>query len=149
MSVYRIVCFLLGVAALASVFGCAGFARLQPEERSAQAGMVQELLGKWESYTIYVAIWPGSNPVALLFDSKSDGTTILADEWIKVETHGDVAYWMARLQAGHSPRLFQILGPDGRFYGYFYATVPGLQTQVIDAKTLRIFPVKPPPSPGP
>ena len=56
---------------------------------------------------------------------------------------------MKRMPAGQSPRLFQVLGPDGQFFGYLYAAVPGMQTQVVDARTLRFYRVKPPPSPGP
>jgi len=36
-------------------------------------------------------------------------------------------------------RLFQVLGPDGQLIGYLYTAVAGLQTQVVDAKTVRFY----------
>jgi hypothetical protein len=133
---------------LAAVIGCAGTVKLQPEEREARASLIQELLAKWEGYTIYAAIWPGDKPVALLFDPRSDDGVILADGWTKVDTYTDLASLMKSLPAGQSPRLFQVLGPDGHLFGYLYAAVPGLQTQVVDARTLRFYRVEPPRSPG-
>jgi len=132
---------------LAAALGCAGIAKLQPEERGAS--VIQDLSTQWESYTTYAAIWPGSRPVALLFDLRSDERAILAEGWTKVDHPADAASLIGGLQAGQSPRLFQVLGPDGHLFGYLYTAVPGLQTQVVDAKTVRFYPVKPPPSPGP
>ena len=132
---------------LAAALGCAGIAKLQPEARGAS--VIQDLSTQWESYTTYAAIWPGSRPVALLFDLRSDERAILAEGWTKVDHPADAASLIEGLQAGQSPRLFQVLGPDGQFFGYLYTAVPGLQTQVVDAKTVRFYPVKPPPSPGP
>jgi hypothetical protein len=141
--------FLVIAVLLAAALGCAGIVKLQPEERGAGASMIEDLSTKWESYTIYAAIWPGRKTVALLFDLRSDHGAILADGWTKVDAFADLASAMGWLQAGQSPRLFQVLGPDGHLFGYLYTALPGLQTQVVDAKTVRFYPVKPPPSPGP
>ena len=134
---------------LVAVIGCAGIVKLQSEERGVQTSLIQELLAKWEGYTIYATIWPGEKPVALLFDPSSDDRIILADGWTKVDTYTELASLMKWMPAGQSPRLFQVLGPDGHFFGYLYAAVPGIQTQVVDARTLLFYRVKPPPSPGP
>jgi hypothetical protein len=144
--IYLILCVVL---LLTAAFGCVGIVKLKPEERHAHAALIQALSTKWESYTIYSAIWPGSQVVALLFDSRSDDGAILAEEWTKVDTSADLAYLLARLQAGGAPRLFQVLGPDGHSFGYLYAIAPILQTQVVDGRTVRVFPIKPPPAPGP
>lgn len=138
----------LGVL-LAAALGCAGIAKLQPEQRGAGASVIQDLSSKWESYTTYAAIWPGSKPVALLFDLRADDRAIFAEGWTKVDTREDLTSLIGGLQAGQSPRLFQVLGPDGQLFGYLYTAVAGLQAQVVDAKTVRFYPVKPPPSPGP
>ncbi len=139
-----------GLAALiAGALGCAGIVKLQHEGGAARASVIQDLSAKWGSYTMFAAIWPGSRPVALLFDLQSDDRSILADGWTKVDNPEDAASLIGDLHAGQSPRLFRVLGPDGHLFGYLYTAVPGLQTQVVDAKTVRFYPVKPPPSPGP
>jgi len=51
--IYPFVCVGLLVAA---VMGCAGIVKLKSEERGVQASLIQELLAKWEGYTIYAAI---------------------------------------------------------------------------------------------
>ena len=149
MQKHRIYPFVCMALLLAAVIGCAGTVKLHSEERGAQASLIQELLAKWEGYTIYAAIWPGEKPVALLFDPRSDDRIILADGWSKVDTYTELASLMKWMPSGQSPRLFQVLGPDGHLFGYLYAAVPAIQTQVVDARTLRFYRVKPPPSPGP
>ena len=145
----RIILSLVIVVLAAAPFGCAGIVKFQPEDWTAQADLVQDFLTKWESYRIYAAIWPGDNAVALLFDLRSDDRTILANGWTRVDTHADLASLVGWLQAGQSARLFRVLGPDGSLFGYLYTSLPGLQTEVINAKTILFYPVNPPPSPGP
>ncbi|MGE5839763.1 MAG: hypothetical protein ACM34H_07490 [Deltaproteobacteria bacterium] len=141
---------LAGLAVLlAAAFGCAGIVKLKPEERGAGATKIQELSSQWESYAISAAIWPGYNPVALLFDSRSDDGIVLAEGWTRVQTREELTSLIGGLQAGQFARLFQVLGPDGHLFGYLYAAVPGVQTQVVDSRTVRVYPIKPPPAPGP
>ncbi len=142
-----IVIFLCVGLLFAGASGCAGIVRLKPEERSAQATLLQDLSTKWENYTIYSTIWPGNRTVALLFDLKSDDGVVLADGWTKVDPSMDVASLLAPLQAGESPKLFQILGPDGHFFGYLYTAVPVVLTQLVDPKTVRVYRINPPPAP--
>ena len=143
--IYPFVC--LGLI-LAAVMGCAGIVKLQPEERGAQASLIQELSAKWESCTIYAAIWPGDKPVALLFDLRSDERIILADGWSRVDTSMELASLAQWMRAGQTPRLFQVLGPDGHLFGYVYTAVPDLRTQVVDARTVRFYRIEPPRAPG-
>ena len=102
-TLYPILCIVL---LLATAFGCAGIVKLKPEQRGTQEALIQNLSAKWESYTLYSAIWTGNQAVALLFAFKSDDRVIQADGWTKVDTSADLAYLLARLQAAGSPRLF-------------------------------------------
>jgi hypothetical protein len=137
----------VGLAALLiSFLGCAGIVKLKAEEGGGQAALIQDFSTKSDSYTVYSAIWPGNKAVALLFDLKSDDGVILADGWTKVDTSTDVASLLAWVQS-QSPRLFQVLGPDGHLFGYLYTGVPIVLTQAVDAKTVRVYQIKPPPAP--
>jgi hypothetical protein len=127
--------------------GCAGIVKLKPEDRGAQEALIRDLSTKWDNYTIYSTIWPGNKAVALLFDLKSDDGVILADGWTKVDSSTDLASLLGWLQAGQSPRLSQILGPDGHFFGYVYTAVPVVLTQLVDARTVRVYKINPPPAP--
>ena len=139
-------CLCVGVL-LAVASGCAGIVKLKPEERSAREALVQKLSTTEGNYTLYSTVWPGNNLVALLFDPKSDDGVVLADGWTVVDPAADVTPLLALLQAGTSPRLFQILGPDGHFFGYLYTAVPVVLTQLVDARTVRVYKINPPPAP--
>jgi hypothetical protein len=132
---------------LAGASGCAGIVKLKPEERGVQAALIKDFSTKWDNYTIYSTVWPGNRTVALLFDLKSDDGVVLADGWTKVDPSTDEASFLALLQLGESPRLFQILGPDGHLFGYLYTAVPVVLTQLVDARTARIYKINPPPAP--
>ena len=132
---------------LALASGCAGIVKLKPEERGAQEALLQKLSTTGEDYTVYSTVWPGNRVVALLFDLKSDDGVVLADGWTRVDTAADLDSALAWLQAGQSPRLFQILGPDGHFFGYVYTAVPVVLTQLVDARTVRVYKINPPPAP--
>jgi len=137
--------FLVLACCLGSILGCAGIARFERE--SGEADRIQEFLRNQESYAVYAAIWPGNLVVALVFDPKHDERVILAEGWTRIEK--DLSSFVKGMSAGTSPGLFSILGPDGQRFGYLYTFLPGLQTQVVDEKTLRFYYVKPPPAPGP
>jgi hypothetical protein len=145
MTMYKKLGLLFLVCCLCFILGCAGIASFERE--SGEADRIQELLRNQESYAAYAAIWPGSMVVALVFDPKSDERAILADGWKRVEK--DLFSSVKGMSAGTSPRLFSVFGPDGQSFGYLYTFLPGLQTQVVDQRTLRFYYVKPPPAPGP
>jgi hypothetical protein len=145
MTIYKKFGLFFLACSLGSFLGCAGIARFERE--SAETDRIQELLRNRENYAVHAAIWPGNLVVALVFDPKSDERVILADGWTRVEK--DLSSLAKGMSAGTSPGLFSILGPDGQWFGYLYTFLPGLQTQVIDERTLRFYYVQPPRAPGP
>lgn len=145
MTIYKKFGLLFLACSLGSFLGCTGIARFERE--SAEADRIQELLRNQENYAVHAAIWPGNLVVAIVFDPKSDERVILADGWTRVEK--DLSSLAKGMSAGTSPGLFSILGPEGQWFGYLYTFLPGLQTQVVDERTLRFYHVRPPPAPAP
>ena len=144
MTIYKKFVLLFLAWCVGSMLGCAGIARFERE--SGETDRIQELLRNQESYAVHAAIWPANRVVALVFDPKSDERVILTEGWTRVEK--DLSSSVKKMSAGTSPGLFSILGPDGQRFGYLYTFLPGLQTQVVDERTLRFYYVKPPPAPA-
>jgi hypothetical protein len=145
MTIYKKFGLLFLASYVGSMLGCAGIVRFERE--SGETDRIQELLRNQQSYAVHATIWPGNRVVALVFDPKSDERVILAEGWRRVEK--DLSSSVKEMSAGTSPGLFSILGPDGQRFGYLYTFLPGLQTQVVDERTLRFYHVRPPPAPAP
>ena len=86
----------------------------------------QNLIYKWDDYHIYSSdqyAGPGfRSPLGIMFDPKNNDTTLVGDRWKKVSDQKTLTDMTKRifLATQYEPWLNEILGPDGRFYGYLY-----------------------------
>ena len=106
---------------------------------------IQDLIDKWEDYNIYYSdLYDGYNPRAALgvmFDPKNDETTLVGDRWKKVSSQKDlivITKWIYS-NTQYEPWLNEILGPDGRVYGYLYYSYGGVTLKRINDKTIYVF----------
>jgi len=106
---------------------------------------IQDLIDKWDDYNIYYSDnYEGYNPRAALgvmFDPKNDETTLVGDRWKKVKDQKDlidITRWIYS-NTQYEPWLNEILGPDGRVYGYLYYSYGGVTLKAIDDKTMYVF----------
>jgi hypothetical protein len=111
---------LIGAAAVLS--GCTGFeARLV--RPSVDTPTIQDLLADHQYYDVYFAGRAVHLPTALAFDPREDDLKLAFHEyWMPVRdprVTNEVIEWMA-LDHHYRPALYQIMGKDGRFYGYLY-----------------------------
>jgi hypothetical protein len=120
-----------------------GKLRILKESRSEVT--IQDLIDKWDDYNIYYSdIFEGYHPRAALgvmFDPKNDGTTLVGDHWKKVKSQKDlidITKWIYS-NTQYEPWLNEILGPDGRVYGYLYYSYGGVTLKMIDDKTMYVF----------
>ena len=72
-----------------------------------------------------------------MFDPQNNNTTLVGDRWKKVEdqkTLNTINSWLhVNNEYEHEPKLREILGPDGKFYGYLYhLNVPAVFKQIDD-----------------
>jgi len=83
---------------------------------------IQALIDKWEDYNIYYAGRDDRFPLGVIFDPKNSATTLQGDRWKNVEDREVLLKILDRIErnTGYYPWLKEILGPDGRFYGYLY-----------------------------
>lgn len=131
------------------ISGCAswsknyGTIKMIPESQNKMT--IQTLIEKWDEYDVYYSDkYDGYYPRAALgvmFDPKNDETTLVGDRWKKVRSQKDlidITKWIYS-NTQYEPWLSEILGPDGRVYGYLYYSYGGVTLKMIDDKTMYVF----------
>ena len=131
------------------IYSCAswqknyGKLRILPESRNEST--IQNLIDKWNDYNIYYSdIFEGYNPRAalgIMFDPKNNETTLAGDRWKKVKDQKDLIEMTKWIYSNtqYEPWLNEILGPDGKFYGYLYYSYGSVKLKVVDDKTMYVF----------
>jgi len=131
------------------IYSCAswqknyGKLRILPESRNEST--IQNLIDKWNDYNIYYSdIFEGYNPRAalgIMFDPKNNETTLAGDRWKKVKDQKDLIEMTKWIYSNtqYEPWLNEILGPDGKFYGYLYYSYGFVKLKVVDDKTMYVF----------
>ena len=131
------------------IYSCAswqknyGKLRILPESRNEVT--LQNLIEKWNDYNIYYSdIYEGYNPRAalgIMFDPKNNETTLMGDRWKKVKDQKDLIEMTKWIYSNtqYEPWLNEILGPDGKFYGYLYYSYGFVTLKVVDDKTMFVF----------
>ena len=120
-----------------------GKLRILPESQSEVT--IQNLIDKWNDYNIYYSdIYEGYNPrsaLGIMFDPKNNETTLAGDRWKKVKDQKDLIEMTKWIYSNtqYEPWLNEILGPDGKFYGYLYYSYGFVKLKVVDDKTMYVF----------
>ena len=131
------------------LFGCAswqknyGRLRIIPENRNQVT--IQDLINNWDDYNIYYSdSYDGFNvrsPLGIMFDPKNNDTTLVGDRWKKVgdqKTLIEMTKWIYPTTQ-YEPWLNEILGPDGKFYGYLYYSYGFVTLKVVDDRTMYVL----------
>jgi hypothetical protein len=139
------------------ISGCAewqnyGKLRILPESQNQVT--IQDLIDNWDDYDVYYSDdYDGFNaraPLGILFDPKNNDTTLVSDRWKKVRKQEDLinmAKWIYPTTQ-YEPWLNEIIGPDGRIYGYLYYSHGFVTLKVLDDKTMYVFNLDPPQEEG-
>ena len=106
---------------------------------------IQDLIDNWKDYNIYYSDkydgFDARSPLGIMFDPKNNDTMLVGDRWKKVEdqqTLIEMTQWIYPTTQ-YEPWLNEILGPDGRFYGYLYFSYGFATLKVVDDNTIYVF----------
>jgi len=122
---YPLLGILLVFLSLAGISACSGgrsLGTLALEPKYSEDQTLERLQRDWESYHIYYIGRFEDSPSAVVFDPKDDNRVLRQSGWTEAtdsETLRNVVGWVRNTQI--SPRLHQVLGPEGHFYGYLYS----------------------------
>ena len=106
--------------------GCAAlkddYGRTKIISRTGGKVTIQDLIDKWNDYNIYYAGYGVRLPLGVLFNPKDSDNRLVGDLWKPVtdkKTLIEITQWMYPYTQ-YRPYLYEILGPNGKFYGYLY-----------------------------
>jgi len=115
---------------------------------------IQNLIDKWDDYNIYYsdqyAGFSVRSPLGIMFDPKNNDTRLVGDRWKKVSDQNtliEMTQWIY-LTTQYEPWLNEILGPDGRFYGYLYYSYGVVTLKMVGDKKMYIFNLEESPNEG-
>jgi len=137
--------FLVAIIISSCALWSKNYGKLRIVSKSQNEVTIQDLIDKWEDYNIYYSDkYEGYNvrrPLGIMFDPKNNDTTLVGDRWKKVENQRDLIEMTEWIYPNthYEPWLNEILGPDGRFYGYLYCSYVFVTLKVIDDKTMYVF----------
>jgi hypothetical protein len=86
-----------------------------------------------------------------MFDPKNNDTKLVGDRWKRIKSQKDliVATQWIYPNTRLDPWLNEILGPDGRVYGYLYYSYGSATFKVVDDNTMYVFGLDDPADYGP
>ena len=123
------------------ISGCASWQKNYGKLKSLPKGesemIIRDLIDKWEDFDIYYADSGIPSSIGIMFDPKNNDTALVGDMWKKVtdkETLLKTVKWIK-----HDRLLNEILGPDGRFYGYLYYSYGHVTLKMIGDKKMYVF----------
>jgi hypothetical protein len=120
--------------------------RYNPFSSSPSKVTIKTLIDKWEDYNIYYAGRDDRFPLGVIFDPKNSATSLQGDRWKNVEDREMLLKILDRIERNinYIPLLREILGPDGRFYGYLYHSFGPVVFKRIDDKKMYVFDLEDP-----
>jgi hypothetical protein len=145
-SFYMTVFFIL----ILMISGCTSwqknYGKLKIVPKGQNEVTLQALIDKWEDYNIYYAGRDDRFPLGVIFDPKNSATSLQGDRWKNVEDREMLLKILDRIERNinYIPLLREILGPDGRFYGYLYHSFGPVVFKRIDDKKMYVFDLEDP-----
>ncbi len=131
------------------IIGCAQYAKVIKPTDSDKHISINQLQQTSHSYTIYFTDTGGyryGNP-ALLFDPKNINQTIIANHWTRINDNKKLEEIITRMKRHYKPpSVYQIVGPEGTFFGYMYASKGWIIAKTVNDTKMIVYDFPPPPS---
>ena len=112
---------------------------------------IQDLIDNWEDYDVYFAgsfarYYGVRSPLGVMFDPKNNDTTLVGNMWEKVRDQKTLIEitQMIYPNTQYEPWLSEILGPDGRFYGYLYYSYGMVVLKLTDEGKMNVYDLEEP-----
>jgi hypothetical protein len=141
------------------IYSCASFSKnygkLRMVSKSQNKVTIQDLINNWEDYNIYFSDkyddYDPRKALGIMFDPKNNDTKLVGDSWKRIKSQKDLVVatqWIYE-NTSFEPWLNEILGPDGRVYGYLYYSYGSPSFKVVDDNTMHAFGLDDPQDNGP
>ena len=152
MKKYKLLGVFLIVLIISGFVSCStNYGRLRILPKNQNQVTIQDLIDNWKDYDVYYSDkdegYNVHRPLGIMFDPKNNDTKLVGDRWKKVKNQKDLIVMTKWIYANthYEPWLNEILGPDGKFYGYLYYSYGFATIKVIDDKTMYVYNLDEPP----
>ncbi len=125
---------------LSGCFSFNRYGRLTLSARSGNRMTIEKLKDNWQEYHVYYDGVSVDYPSAILFDPKGDDSALAPATWVRLEDQEsifDVIHWL-KVSELYVPLLYDIVGPDNVFYGFFYSPWGHVNMRVLDDGTMWV-----------
>jgi hypothetical protein len=147
--------FLIMFLIVLILYGCSislkNYGKVKMLPKGPDEVTIKDLIEKWEDYDIYYSgsfakYYGVRNPLGVMFDPKNNDTALVGDSWEKVRDQKTLIEitQMIYPNTQHDPWLSEILGPDGRFYGYLYYSYGMVVLKLTDDGRMYIYDLEEP-----
>lgn len=136
-------------------FGCVSwqenYGRVKIIPKSYGNVTIQDLIDKWDDYNIYYSDGyygedNARSALGIMFDPKDNDTMLVGDMWHPIrdkKTLIEATKWIFPTTQ-YEPWLNEILGPEGKFYGYLYYSYGGVVLKKIDNNKIYVLDLEKP-----
>ena len=104
------------------ISGCSGYGRIADQRRDAETVTIDRLVSQRDRYDVYFMDTSYHCSPVLVFDPKDDDRVLQSGDWKRVGPGEDLSGFLYRIRRAGFGEVYLLLGPDGRRFGYLYAT---------------------------
>ena len=140
-------CLLLCIVLMS---GCAGYGRIASQRGEAETVTIDRLVSERDRYDVYFMDTSYRCSPVLVFDPKDDDRVLRSSDWERVTSREDLSGSLYRIRRAGFGEVYLLLGPDGRRFGYLYATSGHrIYSKAIGDQSLELYMRSTPCSSGP
>jgi len=133
------------------IAGCSGYGKLVIKSKNEAEGTIEKLIKNSDNYDIH-HFGNGKKFVSgIIFNPKKDNKKLmLGDMWVEINEQTTISDIVKRMKGsddlrGFNPTLYEIVGPDGVFYGYLFTGWFHIVLKKINDDTLSVYGLNDPP----
>ena len=128
----------VGLIAMLFTSACASSGILRVQSGSQANTFLNDIEKNYDKYIIHANEWPADEVSAIVFDPKDDNKTIETDGWTKVTSQEHLSKLIKRSNRLIFRQFFEIVGPNGDFYGHLLGGKQYVFIKTVDDTTLRL-----------
>ena len=132
------------------ITGCSGFGKLVIKSKNEAEGTLEKLINNSDDYDIHHFGYGTKFVSGIIFNPKKDNKKLLlGDMWVEINEQTTISDIVKRMKGsyyrGFNPTLYEIVGPDGVFYGYLFTGWFHIVLKKINDDTLSVYGLDDPP----
>ena len=121
--------------------GCAGYGNIKYQGLVQGRKMLADIMADFDDYRVYYSGMSEAFPSGIIFEPDYGDRAIAQKDWIGVKNREKAEKLVRNLERYHQykPRLYVIVGEDGRNYGYIYTSYTHIVVRQIEPDRIHVY----------